>query len=87
MSINNSFSQEKLFLLGFFGIILSKVTGQILADVFIHCVNWKITLSFNLILQDLSITEVKDVIAQQWFQFTDNLKKGYCVQIEIIYAF
>lgn len=49
-------------------LICSQVTAQTLAEVFILCVNWKIILSFNFILQALSITKLKHIITQQWFE-------------------
>lgn len=42
--------------------MLSQVTAQTAAEVFILCVNWKIEC-FNVIFQSLTITRLKHIIA------------------------
>lgn len=46
--------------------MLSQVTAQTAAEVFILCVNWKIEC-FNVIFQSLTITRLKHIIAEQRF--------------------
>lgn len=71
---NNSFSKVISLV---FGMMRSQVTVKTLTEVLILYI--KITLSFTLVLQALSITKLKHTIGQQWvvLWLKKKKKKGH----------